>query len=490
MSLLQTNCRSAVPRLVGFLYLLLLSAPALGQDCSIGAWSDSTGVPLPLGESTSPVGMKYEQSCGLTIDATSVPAFVTTEDPSGEPSFSLRFYLLPDALTISSGDVTIMTARNGSTIEAELRLRSTGMVKHLVALYRDGGVLLEHPNPLPLQDVWSGVEVSWSAGNGTGTFTLDLDGFPKYNLSDLDNDGAVINEVDLGIINSASATGELVFDAFDMRRTTAVGLLTLNEMFGISTRADVRTVHEIVIGGFIIDGDLDKCVVVRGRGQSVAVPEGEVRLENPFIQLMSGADEIENNDNWGDHPEAQTMIDLGMEPPHPLDASIYICLPPGAYTVLMSGGAGPEGIGIVEVFDADVGTPYLYAISTRSPVDTVHQVAIGGFIINGDQSKQIVVKGRGPSVAVPEGVVRLSNPTLTLYDGTGTPIITNDDWGDAPNAADIIAAGQQPSDALDSAIMQTLAPGAYTAILSGVGGVTGVGIVEVVDLSGGSVAAQ
>jgi hypothetical protein len=313
----------------------------------------------------------------------------------------------------------------------------------------------------------------------------------KFSKSDVTNGSAVINEIDLGVINTADASGEIVFDAFDLRRSPSVGLLTINEMFGISTRADVRTAHEIVIGGFIISGDTDKCVVVRGRGQSVGVPAGETRLADPYLSLRDvGGVEIEFNDDWQDFPEAQTIIDLGMDPTDPADSAIYACLPPGAYTALLYGVGGVEGIGIVEVFDADSGTPFLASISTRSPVDTVHQVAIGGFIIDGDQPKEVVVRGRGPSVGVPQGVVRLSDPLLGLYDSQGALITTNDNWGDAPNAADISTAGYAPGDPKDAVIMTTLNPGAYTAILSGVGGVTGVGIVEVVDKTGGIIAAQ
>ena len=351
-------------------------------------------------------------------------------------------------------------------------------------------MLTEHPNPIPLQDVWNGVEISWSAGAGDGAFELILDDMLKYTRSDLINGSAVINEVDFGVVNTATATGEVVLDAFDLRRTPAIGMLAINELFGISTRADVRTIDEIVIGGFIITGDTDKCVVIRGRGPSVGVPEGQVRLSDPTIDLMFGQSVIASNDNWEASPEVQTIRDLGMEPPHSSDSAIYVCLSADAYTVLLRGVGDVTGIGIVEVFDADVGTPYLWGISTRSAVDTVDKVSIGGFIIDGDQPKEVAVRGRGPSVGVPEGVTRLSDPQITLYDQAGTPIVSNNNWGDAPNAAEISAAGMAPPDALDSTILITLTPGAYTAILSGVGNVTGIGIVEVFDLTGGSIAAQ
>ena len=474
--------------MVGVIVLLALHSPVFAQ-CSTAAWSDVTGTPppQPLGTSTTPVGKKYEQGCGLTVDATAAPSFVTTAAPSGEASFNTRFYFLASDLSITSGDVTLLTARDGGTTEVELRLRNAGGVNYLVAFYRNSNVLTEHPNPIPLEDVWTGVEVSWSAGTNDGTFGLKKDDFSKYTKTGLINGSAVINEVDLGIVNAATATGELVFDAFEMRRTSSPGLLTVNEMFGISTRADVGTVNEIVIGGFIINGDTDKCVVVRGRGFSPEeIPPGEVVLADPKLDLIAGDSVIASNDDWQDSTEqAETMAGLGLEPPLDSDAAIYACLAPGAYTAFLTGVGDGTGIGIVEVFDADEGTPYLWGISTRSVVDTGAKVAIGGFIIDGDQSKQVVVRGRGPSVGVPDGVTRLSDPQIELYDG-GTRVAFNDNWQDASNAGDIPPAYYDQIDDLDSMIMTTLAPGAYTAIVSGVGDVTGVGIVEVFDLTDGN----
>ena len=108
---------------------------------------------------------------------------------------------------------------------------------------------------------------------------------------------------------------------------------------------------------------------------------------------------------------------------------------------------------------------------------------IAGLIITGTSPKQILVRGRGPSVGVPDGVPRLANPILTLKSGQ-TTIASNDNWQDAANAAAISATGKAPGDPMDSAILMELQPGAYTAILRGVDNGTGAGIVEVLDLTG------
>jgi hypothetical protein len=106
---------------------------------------------------------------------------------------------------------------------------------------------------------------------------------------------------------------------------------------------------------------------------------------------------------------------------------------------------------------------------------------IGGFIINGSEPKKVLIRGMGPSlskVGVP-GV--LTNPVLNLFQGN-TTIATNDDWQQATNTSEI-PNGFAPGDARESVIVTTLSPGTYTAVVRGVGGETGVGVVETYDLS-------
>jgi hypothetical protein len=137
-------------------------------------------------------------------------------------------------------------------------------------------------------------------------------------------------------------------------------------------------------------------------------------------------------------------------------------------------------------------TSDLTNISTRGRVETGANVMIGGFIIEGDTPKTVLVRAVGPSLTdfgVP-GV--LANPTLTLFSGQ-TPIAENDDWQvslprcqtsghTCGDAAAIAATGSAPSHPLEAALLITLPPGPYTAIVSGVGGTTGVGLVEVFEV--------
>ena len=159
---------------------------------------------------------------------------------------------------------------------------------------------------------------------------------------------------------------------------------------------------------------------------------------------------------------------------------MLVNLPPGAYTAIVSGVGGGTGVGIVEVFEVDTPEIPLANISTRGQVLTGNDVMIGGFVIQGSAPQTVVIRARGPSL-VPFGITNaLADPQIQLVRSSDqATIATNDDWGSAPNASAIAASGFAPSDPREAAILITLPPGAYTAIVRGVGGGTGVGIVEV-----------
>ena len=120
-------------------------------------------------------------------------------------------------------------------------------------------------------------------------------------------------------------------------------------------------------------------------------------------------------------------------------------------------------------------------ISSRLRVETGDNVLIGGFIVTGTQDKKVVVRALGPSLSLPN---KLANPILELRDSSGGLVQVNDDWSTSPNRQAIIDSGLAPSNDLESAIIATLPANgkAYTAIVRGVGGATGTGLVEVYDI--------
>ncbi len=121
----------------------------------------------------------------------------------------------------------------------------------------------------------------------------------------------------------------------------------------------------------------------------------------------------------------------------------------------------------------------LLNISTRLRVLAGDNALIGGFIVTGSEPKKVLIRGLGSSLPVPGP---LANPTLELFDVTGASLATNDDWRDTQQS-EIEATTIPPTNDLESALVRTLAPGNYTAVLRGKNNGTGVGLVEVYDLT-------
>ena len=120
-------------------------------------------------------------------------------------------------------------------------------------------------------------------------------------------------------------------------------------------------------------------------------------------------------------------------------------------------------------------------LSTRMLVQTGDQVGIGGFIITGSSPKQVLLRAIGPSLTQFGLPNVLADPVMELHGPYGFTTITNDNWKDTQQSA-IMATGLAPTDDLESAILVTLQPNAYTAVVKGKNDTTGVGLVEVYDL--------
>ncbi|MBK7660150.1 MAG: fibronectin type III domain-containing protein [Betaproteobacteria bacterium] len=255
---------------------------------------------------------------------------------------------------------------------------------------------------------------------------------------------------------------------------------TIPRLANISTRMQVLTGNDVLIGGFIIGGSQPKTVVVRARGPSL-IPFGIANaLPNPTMQLFSGQTVLATSDDWGTAANAAAITTSGFAPSSPLESAILTTLGPGAYTAVVSGVGGLTGVGIIEVFEVDKPEIPLLNISTRGQVLTGNDVMIGGFIIQGDSPQTVTVRARGPSL-VPFGITNaLMDPVLELFNGA-TPVASNDDWQTQTVPADVAAiqaSGFAPADTREAVIRITLPPGAYTAIVRGKNGGTGVGIIE------------
>ena len=251
-----------------------------------------------------------------------------------------------------------------------------------------------------------------------------------------------------------------------------VGLPTT--LGNISTRLRVETGDNVLIGGFIIAGTESKKVLLRAIGPSL--PLGGV-LANPILELHDGAGLLlASNDNWMDSPNKQEIIDSMLPPPKDLESAILTPLDPGLYTAIVRGVNNTTGIALVEAYDADpVADSVLANISARGLVQTGDNVMIGGFIVAGDTPQEVLVRAIGPSLPL---AGELADPELELHDSDGAILATNDNWR-SDQEADIMATNLAPSDDAESAILVTLSPNAYTAIVQGKNDTTGIALVEV-----------
>lgn len=462
-------------------------APHAFAQCTLSDWSSSTGTVQAIGHSTTPIGRAYQQDCGLTVGAAASPAYVTTDSPSSETMVHARFYLHPGDLNLSSGKAKVLRGRNGNTEVVNISLRRNGDEFELFPAYRSGGSMVQAATAVPVKNGWQAVTLSWSANGVGGSVGISVDGLQQLFINDIDNGNERINQIDLGLLNDVAGSGKVAFDSAEFRRGgTVPALAPVNELFNIATRARVGSDAYAVIGGFIIKGEDEKCVIIRGRGQSVNV--NGTLVGNPNLALYAGASYLEGNDNWKSHARADLIRTSGREPQSDTDAAIYRCLSPGNYTVhLRPQNNQGRGIGIVEVLDIDSSQSYLYNIATRAEVRNGDEVVIAGFVINGQEPKQILIRGRGPSVNITQP--RLGDPSIQLMRGA-TQVATNNNWQSAANASEISATGKAPGHSKDAAILATLQPGAYTVILRSANSGTGIGIIEVLDLTGGSVAAD
>jgi glucose/arabinose dehydrogenase len=265
-----------------------------------------------------------------------------------------------------------------------------------------------------------------------------------------------------------------------------INAATASQALNISSRSNVASGENAMIGGFIITGAADKRVILRALGPSLPQSIVPNPLADPVLELRGPTGAlITSNDNWRSTQEAEIMASQ-LAPLNNLESAIIATLQPGAYTGIVQGQGGASGVGLVEVYDLDAGSTSsrLSNISTRSFVQTGDNRLIGGFILgNNNGAANIIVRAIGPSLTKTGVGNALADPTVELRDSNGALILANDNWQDDPSqAAQISASDLAPSNPLEAAIAASPLPGPYTAIVAGKNGGTGIGLVEIYNI--------
>jgi hypothetical protein len=268
----------------------------------------------------------------------------------------------------------------------------------------------------------------------------------------------------------------------------------------LSTRAFVQTGDNLMIGGFMVQGTQPKRVILRAIGPELTQHGVPNAMANPTLELhnANGALIASNND-WQQtiiggiitSDQVQDIQNSGHAPGDTNESAIIADLQPGNYTAIVRGVNNTLGVALVEVYDLSPSlNSILGNISTRSFVQAGDDVMIGGFIVQGAQPTNVIIRAIGPELSQYGVPNPLANPTLELHNSVGGLIASNNNWQQtiiggiitSSQVQDIQNSGHAPADPSESAIIANLPPGNYTAIVRGVNNTTGVALVEVYDL--------
>lgn len=373
----------------------------------------------------------------------------------------------------------------------------------------------------PSLTLGSATAISKEAGNGTDMTATASGGATEVTLQWQ----RLVEGVWVDIEGATSATYRLataqVYQAGQYRLVaTAGGLSTISPIItltvsvpvgsdarfvNLSTRAQCLTGLKNIVTGFVLKGTASRELLLRSVGPSLADHGVSGVLADPVMVLkrynesLADYEAAGGNDNWGGAENADAMASSFASTGAfsiartSADAGMHLALSPGMYTVLTNGNAETTGVAIAEIYDdGDANNETrLVNISTRGPVGTGDNIMAAGFVIDGTQSRTVLLRAVGPTLANYSVSDVLADPTMSLYrivDGVPELILGNDNWEEAENADSVAATAASvkafalPSGSKDAVILATLAPGTYTIEVKGVAGTSGIALAEIYEV--------
>jgi hypothetical protein len=441
---------------------------------------------------TSPTNVDIPGTVGTTfatytIAATGSPtSYTATGLPPGLTLNPLTGAINGTPTTAGTYVVTI-TATNGN---------GTGTATLTITIASAGGApIITSPTTAP-----------GTVGTVFATYPITATGLPtSYTATGLPP-GLTLNPLTGAINGTPTTAGTYVvtITATNSSGTSTTTVTMVIAPFGFShivnfsARAMSGTGSDTLIVGFIVSGD-GKNLLMRGIGPGLASFGISNFLTNTTLTLYNVGDTVEATDSgWGVNSSGQndsaliasTAASVGAFPlaNGSMDSVLLVTLGNGAHTTGLLTTNGTPGIGLIEVYDTG-GNPYasLANVSARMEITSGDGVLIAGFVIGGNASKTVLIRGVGPTLSEFGVTGVLADPQITVFSGT-TQIASNAGWGTGSSTvAQIVAASAQvgafplPSGSKDAALLITLQPGAYTVLVTSVSNATGVALVEVYD---------
>ncbi len=270
------------------------------------------------------------------------------------------------------------------------------------------------------------------------------------------------------------------------------------KLINISTRSLTGTATDTLIAGFVVTGTAPKPVLVRGIGPTLATLGVSGSLSAVRLEVFRGATSVAVGADWGaaaNNPTEVAAVAARVGafalPASSRDAALVLSLTPGNYSAVVTGQGGASGVALVEVYDATVGAipaaQRVVNIATRATAGTGDNTLIAGFYVTGTAPKRVLVRGIGPGLTQFGVTGVLARPQLNVASGAtvlaqNAGLSTSADAAAIQAAATLVGAFALPANTADSAILINLAPGPYTAQVSGVGATTGVALIEVYEV--------
>ena len=452
------------------------------------------------------VGNTTSNSATLAVN---VPAAISTQPTSQTVNAGTSTTIIiaatgtaPLTYQWSKNGASISGATNGSLTFGSVQSSDAG--SYTVVVGNSAGSATSNPATLAVnvpatistqpisQTVNAGTTATFSAaaiGTAPLSYLWRKDGTPIL--------GATNATLTLSSVQSSDAAAySVVITNMAGASTSSAAILSVNlpgRLINLSVLTDIATVGDDFTLGYVVGGNSTsgaKPLVIRAAGPSLGALGVPGTLDDPKLELFAGSTKTSENDNWGGSvPLTSALAAVGAfayTSPGSKDAAATASITTRDNSVKVSGVG--TGAVIAEIYDATpsalftTATPRLINVSVRKHLGSGLTM---GFVVGGATAAKVLVRGIGPTLGafgVPGTVV---DPQLTLFNSSSAKIGENNDWaGTAELTAAFanVGAFALPAASKDAALLVTLAPGNYTAQVTGVNGTTGVALVEVYEV--------